>query len=75
MSRCPCRETMHGQVRCSVPIRQPGVDATQTLALKAKPDFEMPGDRNKDNIYEVTVVASDGTVGGHAVGDGQGHRR
>ena len=30
------------------------------LAFKAKPDFEAPGDANGDNIYEVTVVASDG---------------
>ena len=30
------------------------------LAFKAKPDFEKPGDANGDNIYEVTVVASDG---------------
>ena len=29
------------------------------LSFKAKPDFEMPGDRNNDNIYEVTVEASD----------------
>ena len=32
------------------------------LSFKAKPDFEMPGDRNKDNIYEVTVRASDGVM-------------
>ena len=31
------------------------------LAFKAKPDFEAPGDANGDNIYEVTVVASDGS--------------
>ena len=41
---------------------EPGVNVSQPLAFKAKPDFEMPGDRNKDNIYEVTVVASDGTM-------------
>ena len=35
--------------------------ATATLAFREKPDFEMPGDRNRDNIYEVTVQASDGT--------------
>ena len=34
----------------------------QVLAFKAKPDFEMPGDRNRDNVYEVTVRASDGTM-------------
>ena len=32
---------------------------TAGLAFKAKPDFENPGDVNGDNIYEVTVVASD----------------
>ena len=32
----------------------------RVLAFKAKPDFEMPGDKNKDNVYEVTVEASDG---------------
>ena len=36
-----------------------GAGATQVLSFKAKPDFEMPGDKNKDNIYEVTVEASD----------------
>ena len=35
---------------------------TRTLAFKENPDFEMPGDRNKDNVYEVTVRASDGTL-------------
>ena len=32
------------------------------LSLNAKPDFEMPGDMNGDNIYQVTVQASDGAV-------------
>ena len=30
------------------------------LVFKAKPDFETPGDSNRDNVYQVTVVASDG---------------
>ena len=30
------------------------------LAFKAAPDFEAPADANGDNVYEVTVVASDG---------------
>ena len=30
------------------------------LEFKEKPDFENPGDMNRDNVYEVTVVASDG---------------
>ncbi len=32
------------------------------LSFKEKPDYEMPGDANKDNVYEVTVRASDGTM-------------
>ena len=30
------------------------------LVFKEKPDFENPGDTNGDNVYKVTVVASDG---------------
>ena len=29
------------------------------LMFEAKPDFEMPGDANGDNVYEVTVAATD----------------
>ena len=32
----------------------------RTLAFKAAPDFENPGDSDRDNVYEVTVVVSDG---------------
>ena len=42
-----------------------GAGATQLLSFKSKPyfpDFENPEDKNKDNIYEVTVVASDGEM-------------
>ena len=35
------------------------LDSAQVLSFRAKPDYEMPADRNKDNIYEVTVRASD----------------
>ena len=35
-------------------------DNTRRLEFIDKPDFENPGDSNRDNIYEVTVVASDG---------------
>ena len=35
--------------------RHPG-----TLSFKKNPNYEMPGDRNRDNVYEVTVRASDG---------------
>ena len=33
---------------------------TRMLEFKEKPDFENPGDMNEDNVYEVTVAASDG---------------
>ena len=36
-------------------------DNFRTLEFREKADFENPGDQNEDNIYEVTVVASDGT--------------
>ena len=29
------------------------------LTFKAQPDYEAPGDANTDNVYEVTVVATD----------------
>ena len=32
------------------------------LAFRAKPDYESPTDANRDNVYEVTVRASDGTM-------------
>ena len=38
------------------------VAGTKILALKEEPDFEMPGDQNRDNVYEVTVRASDGVL-------------
>ena len=38
---------------------QAGAGANQVLSFKEKPDFETPGDRNEDNVYEVTVRASD----------------
>ena len=31
------------------------------LTFKAAPDFEMPGDANGDNVYEIMVVATDST--------------
>ncbi len=32
------------------------------ISFKEKPDYENPTDRNKDNVYEVTVRASDGAM-------------
>ena len=34
------------------------------LSFKDSPDYEMPTDANKDNVYEVTVQASDGKLTG-----------
>ena len=34
-------------------------EADGGLTFKAQPNFETPGDSNRDNVYEVTVVASD----------------
>jgi hypothetical protein len=34
------------------------------LKFKKKPDYEMPTDANMDNVYEVTVQASDGKLTG-----------
>ena len=39
-------------------------DTAKQLDFKEKPDFENPGDMNEDNVYEVTVVASDGANAG-----------
>ena len=38
------------------------LDADRVLSFKTAPDYEMPGDANKDNVYMVTVRASDGTL-------------
>ena len=32
------------------------------LSFMANPDYEMPGDRDRDNVYEVTVRASDSVL-------------
>ena len=40
------------------------ISSTGALTFKAKPDYEMPTDANKDNVYEVTVQASDGKLTG-----------
>ncbi|MEZ5942608.1 MAG: Ig-like domain-containing protein [Planctomycetaceae bacterium] len=36
---------------------------TGKLSFVAAPNFELPGDANGDNLYEVTVVVSDGSGG------------
>ena len=38
------------------------LDSDGVLSFRAKPDYEMPTDANRDNVYEVTVRASDGTL-------------
>ena len=38
------------------------IDAnTGEVRFRAAPDFEMPGDADRDNVYDITVTASDGT--------------
>jgi hypothetical protein len=37
--------------------------ATGVLSFRAAPDFESPADANGDNVYEITVLASDGLFG------------
>ena len=44
--------------------------AMATLAFTTGPDFEKPEDENEDNVYEVTIVVTDGTVDI----DGNSHR-
>ena len=36
--------------------------ASSPLRFEVSPDFEKPGDSNKDNVYQVTVVARDGQL-------------
>ena len=45
------------------------IDNNGALTLKDEPDYEMPTDTNKDNVYEVTVRAADadGYIGTKAV--------
>ena len=38
------------------------VETGETLSFRMKPNYEMPTDANKDNVYEVTVRATDGTM-------------
>ena len=45
------------------------------LAFKAKPDFENPMDSNTDNVYEVTVQATDDANMGYEGRDREGHQR
>ena len=38
------------------------IDAnTGEVRFRAAPDFEVPGDADRDNVYDITVTASDGT--------------
>ena len=36
------------------------------LRFRSAPDYERPADANRDNVYEVTVRASDGRSSRHA---------
>ena len=38
------------------------INATGELSFRSSPDYEAPNDANKDNVYEVTIRASDGSL-------------
>ena len=38
------------------------VNTSGSVTFNTAPDFEIPGDANSDNTYELTVTASDGTA-------------
>ena len=38
------------------------LSSSQVLSFRTEPDFENPTDGNRDNVYEVTVRANDGTM-------------
>ena len=38
------------------------ISSTGALTFKASPNFELPRDANQDNIYEITITASDGNL-------------
>ena len=41
-----------------------GLDEPRALRFKTPPNYENPADANRDNVYKVTLVASDGRQGG-----------
>ena len=43
-------------------VRRFAIDAKGRLTFKVSPNFESPRDANKDNVYEVDVTASDGSL-------------
>ena len=38
------------------------IGGSDELKFKAAPDFEKPADADKDNVYEVTITATDGNA-------------
>ena len=50
------------------------ISSTGLLTFVSEPDFDSPGDMGKDNVYNVTVVAS-GTVRTCGRGNRDGHKR
>ena len=42
--------------------RRFAISSTGVLTFKAPPDFELPRDANQNNIYEITITASDGNL-------------
>ena len=40
------------------------MDEPRAIRFKEPPDYENPGDANRDNVYKLTLVATDGRQGG-----------
>ena len=38
------------------------ISSTGAVSFKVSPNFEAPGDADRDNVYDITVIASDGTL-------------
>ena len=51
--------------RFSVAASVSGSSSVAVLTFRAPPDFEAPGDSDENNVYLVTVAASDGTNSNH----------
>ena len=62
MQKTPLSGRWKGPTTKSLTITANETDAKiATLAFGSGPDFEAPGDANKDNVYEVTIVVTDNT--------------
>ena len=47
---------------CGALLNQFSISTLGELTFRSSPDYEAPNDANADNVYEVTVRASDGNL-------------